>query len=61
MDDGARTSLFCATSPEAVGNSGGFFLPFGKADGRVERWTGDEGAVERLWEESGKMLRGRGF
>lgn len=57
-------------SPQAVGNSGGYFAPFGKVDRRPEgRWEGEEGEegeggggiAERLWVESERMLGGKGL
>ncbi len=59
--DGTRTTLFCATSSDAVKNSGQFFLPFGKLDPRAAKWIDDETAVSKLWDESGKMLKEHGY
>ena len=58
VEDGARTTLFCAVSPEAVGGAGGFFVLGGKVDKRGEKWVGGE---ERLWEGSERMVREAGF
>jgi retinol dehydrogenase-12 len=34
IPDGARTTLFCAVDERAVEGSGGYFVPFGKMDGK---------------------------
>lgn len=59
--DGATSTLFCATGDAAVANSGGYFAPFGKVDKRAERWNKDEGVVDRVWDESERMVGGAGF
>lgn len=59
--DGARTSLFCASSLNAVPHSGGYFAPFGKLDHRPDKWTSDEVKFTRLWDASEKMLEDCGF
>lgn len=59
--DGATSTLFCATSANAVENSGGYFVPFGKLDKRPDRWNDDEAVVEKLWVESERMAREAGF
>lgn len=61
VQDGASNTLFCATSEEAVKDSGGFFVPFAKLDRRVEKWTKDREFVRRLWDESERMVREAGF
>ena len=58
--DGARTTLFCATSHDAAKNSGHFFLPYGKVNHGPDKWTNDDKAVEELWEKSKKMLKNCG-
>lgn len=59
--DGARTTLFCATNPDATTNSGQFFVPYGKVDHGPDKWTTDDKAVQELWEASNKMLKDRGY
>ena len=59
--DGARTTLFCATSPKAENYSGGCFVPYGKLDKRPDKWYLDEELVGRLWTESERMVREAGF
>ena len=59
--DGATAPLFCATSEKAAGHSGAFFTPFGVLDGRAEKWTEDAEMVERVWDESERMVREAGF
>ena len=59
--DGARTTLFCATSPKAENHSGGFFVPYAKLDKRPDKWNLDEELVGRLWTESERMIREAGF
>ncbi|KAK4692854.1 hypothetical protein P7C71_g4435, partial [Lecanoromycetidae sp. Uapishka_2] len=49
--EGATSTLFCATSEKAVGDSGKYFAPGGVLDKRPEKWTGDAKVVGRLWEE----------
>lgn len=61
ISDGARTTLFCATSRDAVKDSGGYFMPFGKHDKRADKWKKEEGLLERLWVESEKILERVGF
>lgn len=48
--DGSRTSLYCATSPKAATQGGMFFVPFGKADTRPDKWLNDPSAVNKLWD-----------
>ena len=59
--DGATSTLFCATSDKAPVNGGKYFAPFGKEDKRAEKWTGDKEGVDRLWEESERMIKGARF
>ena len=62
VQDGVRTTLFCAASLDAVESSGKFHVPLRKVDGRAEkRLNEDEEAVKKMWEESERMLRERGF
>ncbi|KAI8669492.1 hypothetical protein NCS57_00764500 [Fusarium keratoplasticum] len=59
--DGARTSLFCATSPRAVSAAGLYLIPFGKVDPRANRWLKDDEAVEKLWQLASSQLKRHGF
>jgi hypothetical protein len=59
--DGARTSLYCATSPKAADQGGSFFVPFGKLDNRADRWLNSPDTVTQLWELANSQLRKSGF
>ena len=59
--DGARTSLYCATSLEAPSHGGRFFVPFGKMDHRPDKWLDDSEAVRKLWDLANQQLRSSGF
>ena len=59
--DGARTSLYCATSPEAASYGGQYFVPFGKVDNRAEQWIDDPEAVQKLWDLANNQLRNNDF
>lgn len=59
--DGARTSLFCATSPRAISSAGLYLIPFGKVDPRANRWLNDDEAVEKLWQLASSQLKKHGF
>lgn len=61
IPDGARTTLFCATSPEAPQSSGDYIVPFGKVEHKADKWTNDKAAVEKLWNMSNKDLEIRGI
>lgn len=48
---GALTTLYCATSPEAPAvGAGRFFVPVGKLDARADTWFADTEGNKRLWE-----------
>ncbi|KAL9008743.1 MAG: hypothetical protein Q9173_006158 [Seirophora scorigena] len=65
-EDGARTTLACATSDDRqiLEGSGGFFRPFGQRDRRgdalVEK-VREGGTEEKLWDASEQMLKDKGF
>ncbi|KAI9730404.1 MAG: hypothetical protein M1834_005914 [Cirrosporium novae-zelandiae] len=61
--DGARTTLYCATSPAAAQDSGKYHEPFGEVKKKADKFIGDRKRVERLWELSNEELRrcGGGF
>jgi hypothetical protein len=59
--DGARTSLYCATSLKAIDFAGLYMVPFGKVDNRANRWLNDAKAVDRLWELANNQLKNHGF
>ncbi|MCJ1395807.1 hypothetical protein MMC18_008693 [Xylographa bjoerkii] len=61
IPDGARTTLFCATSAEAPRYSGQYFVPFGKVDSKAEKWINDKAAVDKLWNMSNKALEKAGI
>ncbi len=58
VKEGAKMTLFCATSERAV--SGKFYGPGEKVDARAENACG-EGFVGKVWVESERMLREVGF
>ena len=57
--EGARTTLFCATSWEA--KSGEYYVPPGKVDEKADKYCGNGNLVEKLWTESERMLKEAGF
>ncbi|MCJ1312429.1 hypothetical protein MMC25_006103 [Agyrium rufum] len=65
-EDGARTTLACATSVEEdiINGSGAFFGPIGQRDKRgdalIESWQ-SVNMEEQLWMASEKMLTEKGF
>lgn len=59
VKEGAKTTLFCATSPEA--QSGKYYVPPGVADGKAEKLYGEGKLAEKLWKESERMLQEAGF
>lgn len=59
VKEGAKTTLFCATSDKA--RSGGYHVPPGKVDEKAEKYCGNEKLVENLWVESERMLENAGF
>ena len=50
--DGARTTLFCATSPDAVKNSGQFFIPYGQ----VNHGPKSGRTTTKLWRSCGRRV-----
>lgn len=59
--DGARTSLYCATSPNAPSYAGRYFTPFGKVGTKENKWLDDAKCVDRLWTLATNQLRDHGF
>ncbi|KAI4093903.1 MAG: hypothetical protein LQ339_007585 [Xanthoria mediterranea] len=65
-EDGARTTLACATSDDGqiLEGSGGFFRPFGQRDKQgdalVEK-VRERKLEEKLWDASEKMLKDKGL
>jgi retinol dehydrogenase 12 len=60
--DGARTTLYCATSPRAPSNAGRYFVPYGELnDKRSSKWIDDPQKVAKLWELADTQLRQHGF
>jgi NAD(P)-dependent dehydrogenase (short-subunit alcohol dehydrogenase family) len=55
-EEGARTSLHVATSPEVDGVSGSYFASSRLADGKLSRRARDDTAGERLWELSADLV-----
>lgn len=51
--EGARNSLYCATSPEAPQQGAGrYFLPVGKVQPKVDKWLDDREGNAALWKWS---------
>ncbi|EHK16273.1 uncharacterized protein TRIVIDRAFT_39646 [Trichoderma virens Gv29-8] len=59
--DGARTSLYCATSPSASLFAGRYFIPFGKIGTKENKWLDDAKAVNGLWTLATNQLKDHGF
>lgn len=58
IEEGARNSLFCATSPEAPWKGQGrFFSPVGKMENHHEKWLIDSEGNKQLWEHSEAAMR----
>ncbi|CAO1596157.1 hypothetical protein XANCAGTX0491_000011 [Xanthoria calcicola] len=65
-EDGARTTLACATSDDGpiLEGSGGFFRPFGKRDQQGDALVAkvrEREMEEKLWDASEQMLKDKGF
>lgn len=51
--EGARNSLYCATSPEAPQKGAGrYFVPVGKLQPKVDKWLDDREGNAALWKFS---------
>ncbi|RVX73716.1 hypothetical protein B0A52_02606 [Exophiala mesophila] len=61
VHDGALTSLFCATSPQAAKNPGWFYSPIAKLDHRADKWLNDPEAMRKLWDLANTQLKSKGF
>jgi retinol dehydrogenase 12 len=59
--DGARTTLFCATSENAPRDAGSMFMQFGKHNSKADKWTKNQEKQMRLLDFAEKQLRGHGF
>lgn len=59
--DGARTSLYCATSPNAYSYAGRYMVPFGKLSTKENKWLDDAKAVNGLWTLATNQLKDHGF
>jgi NAD(P)-dependent dehydrogenase (short-subunit alcohol dehydrogenase family) len=58
-EQGARTSIYLATSPEVAGSQGQYFV---KCAPKLPRpWARDAAAAEALWSLSERLLAERGF
>jgi hypothetical protein len=50
--EGARNTLFCATTYEAYMRGQGLFhLPVGKVEHKVDKWFTDRDTTTRLWQQ----------
>jgi NAD(P)-dependent dehydrogenase (short-subunit alcohol dehydrogenase family) len=56
---GARTSTFLATSPDAEGKTGMYWVR--RKPSQMSAAAQDDAAAERLWEESERLLVSAGF
>lgn len=61
VEEGARNTLYCATSHQASVQGGLYFAPVGKVDDRADRWIHDGKAVQDLWDLSINQLKQGGF
>jgi len=61
VEDGARTSLYCATSLDASVQGGLYFVPFGKIGHKADRWIQDTKAVQAVWELANSQLTRSGI
>jgi NAD(P)-dependent dehydrogenase (short-subunit alcohol dehydrogenase family) len=56
---GAKTSIYLATSPDVVGKTGMYWVR--SKPGHMSRHARDDGAAERLWDESERLLASAWF
>jgi NAD(P)-dependent dehydrogenase (short-subunit alcohol dehydrogenase family) len=56
---GARTSIYLASDPSVEGKTGGYWVR--RRPGRMSRAARDDASVDRLWEESERLLASVGF
>jgi NAD(P)-dependent dehydrogenase (short-subunit alcohol dehydrogenase family) len=56
---GAQTSIYLATSPDVAGKTGMYWVR--SKPGHMSRHARDDGAAERLWDESERLLASAGF
>jgi hypothetical protein len=56
---GSRTSVFLATSPDADGMTGLYWVRC--KPGHMSRHARDDAAAERLWDESTRLVAAAGF
>lgn len=61
VQDGALTTLFCATSPNAPKWSGKYIMPFGKVDSKFDKSIENMKVVEDLWDASERMVKEKGY
>jgi len=54
--DGARTTLYCATSGAAEKDAGKYFEPYGRVSKRADILLADKEVGMRLWDLSMKQL-----
>ncbi|KAI9737870.1 MAG: hypothetical protein M1834_009240 [Cirrosporium novae-zelandiae] len=59
--EGAKNSLFCATSPDAVLLSGKYLEPVGKVVGSADKFFNDPEEMNKVWGWANGMLTERGF
>ncbi|KAF0392042.1 NADP-binding protein [Gigaspora margarita] len=60
MEDGAITTLYCATSPEIEEKNyrGRYFVPFG-IEGEKSSYAEDDDLAKRLWEFTENLINGK--
>ncbi|KAK5085151.1 hypothetical protein LTR05_004430 [Lithohypha guttulata] len=61
VEEGARNSLFVATSPLVTDHGGKFYGPVGKLNHRAEKLTSDPKTADMLWDLADRQLRDHGF
>ena len=58
IEQGALTSLYCATSPEApTKGQGKYFKPIAKMENSHGKWLNDRDGNKQLWEHSEAAMR----
>ena len=56
---GAKTSIHCASSADAAGHSGRYWVR--SKPSTLSKWARDDAAVDRLWDESARLVADAGF
>lgn len=59
--EGSMNYLFCATTSQAYGHAGRYYVPIQKLDDRANKWLDDPQAVGKLWDLANKQMKEHGF